>query len=324
MSEERGKKDGNASYGDHDQHKTLYHWVYVAGFCLLTAIVDFAFLWPENHLWALLALAAAVSLVAIYEMTVRGFGPCTVAATVMCLFAATILAFWVVGPIPAPAIFPTPVQRTFEGQPRIPLEDTEVHGALKSANEPIPPNGCDDAPNVAPDAVKVLIGDNAVVQNGHGKFTAIRVRSCDAVIVDKRPEGVFVDASLYGKEGEPIATISNNQITALNGEHYVARQSYDESAVTVKDSAGRELFYVRFLNPTTIRIRGYFGCHGSATVHITDNHVPGAYISHSCFGGGTVGIQIGNPTGRQSPIWPGGPMSNSAGDLSKQFKNILS
>jgi hypothetical protein len=212
----------------------------------------------------------------------------------------------VVVPVPTPTPAPTPpppaAPRTFEGGPGIPFEDMEVRGALKPANEPTPPNGCSGYSDVAPQMLKVLIGSNTIVYDRYDKFTAIRVRSCDAVSIDRSGHDILVDASLYGPNGEPIATIKSNRITALNGEHYTARQSYDESTVTVKNAAGLELFYVRFLNPTTIRIRGYFGCHNGPTVRVTDNQISGITMFGSCFGppapaalSGFAGFQVGPP-----------------------------
>lgn len=57
MTEEDRASDGDGDGNHKSNDEKLYHWVYVAGWCIISAIVDFAFLWPETHLWALIALA---------------------------------------------------------------------------------------------------------------------------------------------------------------------------------------------------------------------------------------------------------------------------
>ena len=86
MSENGSKNGGGTTNDNHDKHKKLYHWVYVAGFSILTGVVDFIFLWPENHFAALLVIAAALSLVVIYELTIRGVSHYLVVAAVIGLF----------------------------------------------------------------------------------------------------------------------------------------------------------------------------------------------------------------------------------------------
>jgi hypothetical protein len=101
MPEDCGTENRGAPHGDHDQHKNLYHWIYVAGFTLITAVVDFMFLWPENHLAALLVLAATLSLVAIYELTVFGCSRYWIFAAVIGLFAIAGIANWRIKTPPA-------------------------------------------------------------------------------------------------------------------------------------------------------------------------------------------------------------------------------
>lgn len=200
-------------------------------------------------------------------------------------------------PIAPPPNLGSPAQRSFEGGPGIPFENTEVRGVLKPANERTPPNGCDPvSPGPSPDSLKVLIGDNAITHEGFGTFKAIGIGKCNAISIERRLDGIFVSASLYDSEGGAVVLIQDNRIKALNGETYTARQSQDESRLVVKNLRGAELFYVRYLNPTTIQFRGFLGCTGGPIVRVQEGQpVPGMFMSHSCLGGGSGGIQIGAP-----------------------------
>ena len=185
------------------------------------------------------------------------------------------------------------VPRTYEGGAGIPLEDMEVHGVLKPANEPTPPNGC-DRQLISPDALKILIGTNAFALEGFGAFTAIAIKACHAVSMERRVDGIFVNASLYDPEKSAVVSIRENRITALSGENYKARQSRDESRLSVKNARGTELFYIRYLNPTIIQFRGFVSCQAGPIIRVQDDQpVPGVSMSGTCGINTSVGIQIG-------------------------------
>jgi hypothetical protein len=60
--------------------------------------------------------------------------------------------------------------------PPIPFADEEVHGELRPANDPTPPNGCNAFPfPIPPNTIKILIGDNAAAISGLGKTIALEI-----------------------------------------------------------------------------------------------------------------------------------------------------
>jgi hypothetical protein len=174
----------------------------------------------------------------------------------------------------------------------IPLEDSEVYGVLRPSNENTPPNGCDRMPN-SQNALKILIGDNALTHDGLGSFTALRIDACDAITMTRTGEGVFVNASLFDREGQGVVSIKNNRITALNGDNYVARQSRDGSRFYVKNSHGTELFYIRYLNPTTIQFRGFLGCAEAHVLRVQDEQpIPGMFSNRLCASNNAIGFHV--------------------------------
>jgi hypothetical protein len=177
--------------------------------------------------------------------------------------------------------------------PAIPYADEEVHGWLRPAGDPTPPNGCDRLPPSGVSADAMLIGDNAVGKNGSGKFVALEIGTCEAVSMERTSEGVMVNAQVIDADDNKPIQIRNNAIVALNGETYSARQSRDSSSVTITDRHQNIIFYARFINPTTLRVRGTFGCGGRKPIPVFDNNpIPGVYMSNSCFVGARVGIHI--------------------------------
>jgi hypothetical protein len=199
-------------------------------------------------------------------------------------------------PAPAPSQ-PPAVPRTYDGKPGIPFEDEEVQGVLKPANEPTPPNGCDGTP-LGSDALKILIGDNAMARSGMGSVVPIGIKDCEPLSMERTPDGVFVNASLFDRENGAVVTIRANKISALNGRNYSASQSRDESRLTIRNAKGTELFYVRFLNRSTIQFRGFLGCSANEVILVREQQpVPGFVMSGSCFlGNNKRAIQIGQET----------------------------
>ena len=101
----------------------------------------------------------------------------------------------------------------------------------------------------------VLVGTNAVV--GRDSFTVVKIKQCPVLFIKNGPDGILINASLYDPDSNAVVSIKENKIEALNGERYRARQSQDEGSLTIKNAAGSELFYIRFLNRSTVRFRGF-------------------------------------------------------------------
>jgi len=175
----------------------------------------------------------------------------------------------------------------------IPLADQDVHGELKPADDPTPPNGCDGLPMMPPNTIKILIGDNAFGASGFGKSIALEIGTCEAASIERTPSGVFINAQFVDSDDNQVVRILRNKIDALNGETYTARQSIDQGSLTVTNKHGVELFYARYLNKQTVRIRGFFGCGGRAPILVRDEQpVPGLFISHGCVLNSRVGIHL--------------------------------
>jgi hypothetical protein len=164
----------------------------------------------------------------------------------------------------------------------IPFADEEVQGELKPANDPTPPNGCDALP-MPPHTIKILIGDNAAAMSGLGKTTALEIGSCEAASIERTPVGVFFNANLVDSDGNQVVRILRNKVDALNGETYITRQSRDQGSLTVTNKKGDVLFYARYLNKETVRIRGFFGCGGRSPVKVVDDQpIPGVVSFGGC------------------------------------------
>jgi len=263
MAEDHSTDGSGTANRNHDNHKNLYHWVYVAGISLLTGVVDFVFLWPEWHLGALLVLATWFSLVAIFEFRNSKKG-LAVSVPVLLFVVALIANFFI------PASGP----------------EVEIVGTLQPGNLPTPPNGCDGMPTnlVSHDALKILIGDSAAALNGLGKIWAIGIAACNVLGIERTPQGINIEAKLYDAQGRLVATINDNTFHALSGKSYLVDRHGDLSTLAVTDQNGEEVLFVRYLNPMAVIARGVFGCPGHRIVPVRDGQpIPGLVMHSACF-----------------------------------------
>jgi hypothetical protein len=276
-------------------------------------VVDALDVWPKSHVLCLFLVVVGVTGLVLVDgileqqLPLKRIGLTAAISATACFVVYGATLFVAEPPVVAPPAAPpvvimTPVapaplvaaQPSIPGDTRIPLEDTEVYGSLKPANLPTPKNGCDG--RIAADAIKIILGDNGIVREGFGSLVALGIKACHALVMERRPDGVFINASLYDPQGQRVLSIRDNKITALNGENYIARQSRDGSRLTIRNNRQAELFYVRFLNPTTVQARGFFGCEGGPIVHVQDGQpIPGFFMTNSCMANAAVGIQIGQP-----------------------------
>ena len=129
--------------------------------------------------------------------------------------------------------------------------------------------------------------------SGLGKTTALEIGSCEAASIERTADGVFFNANLVDSDGNQVVRILRNKVDALNGETYTTRESRDQGSLTVTNKKGDILFYARYLNKETVRIRGFFGCGGRSPVKVADNQpIQGILMSGGCSFNSRVLIHI--------------------------------
>jgi hypothetical protein len=225
--------------------RSKQHWGYTFGYSALFLIADFGFFWPENHFWALLLFAAGLGLLAWLELPPRLQLPGAAAAFVVCG-----IAYFLIGPIPVP-------------------EQREV-GEIFPSNEPDPvPEACGKA------ALKIILGDMAMAISdaNKGEVPVLSFGDYPVFSIAKTEHGMEISANIYDPDTQQLAaTIQDNKFTVLTNKRIRLVPSADLSTLAVDDENGRELIYVRFLNPKTIRVRGIFSRAGYENLTVTDTH----------------------------------------------------
>ena len=273
-------------------------FVYVVFFSLLSAVFDIAVIWPNNHFLALVTGATAFSLVAWVEVTEEYFPQ-----TAMMAFLLAFTVWLAVGPV-------------------LP-EETETHGWLLPANDRSAETACPDTPwgiganlQVPEKMMTVALGHSGItIPFFHGKagdpkdeefaskanemrHTILTVGNCRAIAVTRKDGKLLIDADVFDSEGHLSATVKDNEFHLVQAQiAYPDRP--DRSTLVVTGREKEELFWIRYLNPRSVKIRGYFACRNVPPVHIAESEIvfpPDNHFSDNCINSrpGSHGIFIGN------------------------------
>lgn len=257
-SKEASKKKQGRSIGERIAEFGLYA-IFVFG--------DVYTLWENHRIVALVIAVAGLGFLLVLD---KGFSRKTIARTLVGASIVAIAAYFI-----GPENF---------------VPNVEVTGTLQPANDPTPRNYCDNPEHPADmiplpkNTLKILIGTNTWAWTKPIRFTPIVIGDCPTVTMLRTSTGIEVGADLFDANGKLIARVRKNAISAIQGEHSSVTRDGDLSTLIIRDQDKREILYIRYLNPFTLRMRGIFGCHGHALVAIKDNEpIPGMIATENCF-----------------------------------------
>ncbi|HEU0156724.1 MAG TPA: hypothetical protein VFQ82_11690 [Stellaceae bacterium] len=149
----------------------------------------------------------------------------------------------------------------------------------------------------------VLIGNNTSFISGNplatsgGYIVPILTTCGPAIKVDFGPNGARATSNLFNRSGNKLGDLIDNGYDIPKNDLVTVEHSGDLSTLVVhENSTGDEVFYIHFLNPTEMKIRGIFACPSTNTI-ITINDEAMQYrgnkSSRVCMGDmGVAGIVI--------------------------------
>jgi hypothetical protein len=160
---------------------------------------------------------------------------------------------------------------------------TDVSGLLVPANDPYLQDEC--SAKISLGALRIYLGNSTIsTTSGSSPFPA--PNSPYPVIlsgnerlprpiltIEKSNEGyLYLTADIRGADGRFIAKIERNKF--LRNPHTTWYQKTpDRSSLAIYDDMNEEVLYVRYMNPTAIRVRGRFNYPGRLTMVITDKAI---------------------------------------------------
>jgi len=107
--------------------------------------------------------------------------------------------------------------------------------------------------------VLLVVGDSGAISTQQGKTPAVQIGDCQLLRMQHGPKGLLVDADVFSQSGILIARIQNNEFHLVAGQYSYSERP-DRHTLAVYDQQGRELLWVRYLNPKVVKIRGVFSC----------------------------------------------------------------
>ncbi len=136
-----------------------------------------------------------------------------------------------------------------------PVIETEHHGRLEPANDPEPPlpPGCIKK---YPDSWGIFYG-GSVNFSTRPDVTIVTIASQALLAVRKTPDGLAINASIYGEDGRIIAEVKDNEFT-INQNNYFRRERLDRSTLVVYDQFNSPVLSVRYVNSFAIKVTGVF------------------------------------------------------------------
>jgi hypothetical protein len=218
----------------------------ILGGCLALLVHNWPFIEaPLHRLMALTVLATVLSFAAFYELSMRDASTGWVLVAVLGVIGAAAV-IWLLF-----TLFYRPLPND--------------HAPLVAAGEPFA------ACSTQVGALEVELGKGAVI----GRTSSIQpfqVGSCPGPTLRRTPHGLLVNTFGYDDDGTVIFQVRDNQFTVLLGD-YLHLHRPDRSSLGIYDKWEREVFYLRYVNQNTIRIRGRFLCGDAPLVTIDDGEI---------------------------------------------------
>jgi hypothetical protein len=202
---------------------------------------------------------------------------CGVASVV---FATLGIAFYIEGFVLRPKTIPAP----------------ELHGLLIPANDPRPILKC---PFDVSEDVVVLLGSFTLATKK--EFTGVEIYGQKLLSLKKTDAGITVSARVISSNNKVVAQITDNEFYVNPSQYFRMERAEDWHTLRVIDGEGAQVLYVRYMNPTTIKVLGsFYTPNGPATIVTEEKLTVGMATFRGGCARGDQGAAIGD-SGSPSP-----------------------
>lgn len=135
------------------------------------------------------------------------------------------------------------------------------------------PDNIPDATTVANREIVIFLGRFAF-STSEPSFTVLRVYGKDLLTIKRLrwSSKISVSSDVWTQEGKIAVTIENNQFR-VNPNNTLPVKRPDRHTLVVEDERKNQVLYVRFINPSTVRITGTFWAGGKYPVIVDDQNI---------------------------------------------------
>jgi len=151
-----------------------------------------------------------------------------------------------------------------------PPNETEVHGFLVPANDPIKATDCTghDLSLSPKDLYCVHFGGNKVILSKGEAVSAFSVAGRHVLVFRASEQGLGISGEIFSKNGE-TAFLSDNEFW-LNSNMTFRSEHPDRSTLIVRDNSGVENLSIRYSNKHLVNFTGHFYFPSMAEIIISD------------------------------------------------------
>jgi hypothetical protein len=217
---------------------------------LIYLVIDAFEVWPHSHGWALSAVVVGIVALMLLdgEFSYKSIAAVGTTASIVC---AGIYAW-------APPTRP---------------DETENHGWLLPANDPSPQTACTPDQSKQGDWFFVTVAGGGVFTAAKNQLAVLTIGDHPTVLMERGPSGLLIDVDMLAENGALVVRIERNEWRAVPAQISYADRP-DRNTLVVHDRAGKEIFWLRYMNSNTVKIRGIFHKLGNPTpIVISDDNI---------------------------------------------------
>jgi hypothetical protein len=163
----------------------------------------------------------------------------------------------------------------------------QLRGLLRPANEPAPKDFCG---GVKEGWISVIFG-SAAFTTPKSYQCLVKIDSVDVLWFEKTSDGMYVNAIVQNERGEEVARVTKNAVQVQPKSGYYAEMP-DPHTLIILTPDNQKAFYVRYVNPSLMKILGTFYHHRIGPYIIEEGkRPPGVNMDNFCFvmeGGGAI------------------------------------
>jgi hypothetical protein len=228
------------------QGKGLLRALALALFCVALIIFNWrGVLEPQHRPMTLMLLTGALGIVLFCELMLREAAMEWILVALIALMGAGGLV-WA-----ALSVFYVPLPND--------------HAPLLPERTRLTDLGC----RVPKNGLSVAAGQSWIAGSASA-FVPFRAGTCPGPSLTRTREGLLINFTGYDSSGAIIFRIENNQFSLLLG-NYLHMHRPNRSTLALYDKNENEVFYLRYLAPDRVRVRGRFLCGDTAPLTITDS-----------------------------------------------------
>ncbi len=165
--------------------------------------------------------------------------------------------------------------------------ETETHGWLVPAHDPMPDNPCLHSLHNPPSNALVIVMGSTAAWTTADDYAALVFGHCTSLRLQRSANGLAVSGALFDQDNKLVVIIKKNEFHLVSTEFSYTERSEDLSTLTVHDPTDKVILRVRYTNPNAVEITGDFYCDGQELVIAPEtiwSSVGLPPLSDSCFG----------------------------------------